>query len=194
MSLRVIAAVVLTLAVVLGVRAWNVHLIALGDAQGAERVRGEWHLAETKRSAELMQAEAEAGRRRALAETLAREDEQAKQIQAERIAREQAQREGALRAAVGRADARNRSLFDTIAELNAQLAHGGNDMPGTIKIADTSTIVDAARTARELLASCSSRYAAVAAEADRLGNQVSGLQDFVRTVVPNAQEPISHDL
>lgn len=194
MSLRVIAAVVLTLAVVLGVRAWNAHLIALGDTQGAERVRGEWHLAEAKRRAEQMEAEAEAARRRALAETLAREDEQAKQIQAERIAREQAQREGALRAALGRADARNRSLLDTIAELNAQLVPGGNDMPSASQSADTAALIDAARTARELLGSCSRRYAAVAAEADRLGTQVSGLQDFVRTVVPNAQEPLPHDL
>lgn len=194
MSLRILTAVVLTLGALMAVRAWNAHLMAVGDAQGAQRVRTEWATAEAKRRADEMEAWAAASRKRAQNEAIAREEEQAKQIQAERIAREQAQREGALRAALGRADARNRSLLDTIVQLNAQLAPGGNDMPGASQSAGTAALVDAARTARELLGSCSRRYAAVAAEADRLGTQVSGLQDFVRTVVPTAQEPLSHDL
>lgn len=188
MTLRIVAAVVLTIGVVAGVRAWNAHLIALGDAQGAQRVRTEWQTADARRRADELQAWAEAAQRQARAEAAAREEEQAKQIQAERIAREQAQREGALRAALGRADARNRSLLDTIAQLNAQLDTDANDVPGTGPGAGAAALADAARTARDLLGNCSRRYAAVAADADRLAIQVTGLQDFVRTVAATTPE------
>lgn len=191
MSVRILAAVVLALAAVLAVHAWNAHLVAVGDAQGAERVRTEWATAEAKRRADELQAWAQAAQRQARAEAAARDDEQAKQIQAERIAREQVQREGALRAALGRADARNRSLLDTIDRLNAQHASGADDVPGTGQDAGAASLIDAARTARELLGSCSRRYAAVAADADRLAIQVTGLQDFVRTVAPTTVEPVS---
>lgn len=191
MSVRMVISVVLSLAAVLAVRAWNAHLVAVGDAQGADRVRTEWATADAKRRADELQAWAQAAQRQARAEAAARDDEQAKQIQAERIAREQIQREGALRTALGRADARNRSLLDTIAYLNAQYAPGAVGVPGTGQDAGAAALADAARTARELLGSCSRRYAAVAADADRLAIQVTGLQDFVRTVVPTTVEPAS---
>lgn len=195
MTLRIVAAVVLALGAVMAVRSWNAHLVAVGDAQGAQRVRTQWETADAKRRADELQAGADAAQERARAEFAARELEQAKQIQAERIAREQAQREGALRASLGRADARQRSLLDTIDQLNEQLgaqrAPGGDGVPGTGPGADTTAIVDAARTARELLGGCIRRYAAVAAAADQLSAQVTGLQDFVRTVVPTTMEPVS---
>lgn len=176
MRARILIAVLLTAAAFWGVRAWNAHLLAQGDAQGALRVRTEWDTAEAKRQA--------AGKEALLqAERQARADEQTKQIETERVAREQAQREGTLRAAVARTDARNRSLLDTIADLNARpLAH----VPGTTPHADTAALADAGRTARELLGACSSRYAAVAADADGLAIQVMGLQDFIVSTTASA--------
>ncbi|CAM3351867.1 DUF2514 domain-containing protein [Paracidovorax anthurii] len=179
MSARVTLAVVATIAVILGVRAWNAHLVAQGDSQGAARVRSEWSIADGKRLKQEADARANAALARAKEERIARQAEQAKQQEAERIAREQAHREGALRSAVARADARNRSLLDTISELNARDA---GDVSGTAEAAGTAALADAARTARDLLGQCSRRYTAVAADADRLANQVTGLLDFVRAV------------
>ncbi len=169
MRARILIAVLLTAAGFWGVLAWNAHLVAQGDARGAQRVRTEWEAAEAKRQAAGKEALLQAERR-------ARADEQNKQIETERVAREQAQREGTLRAAVARTDARNRSLLDTIADLNARAPAS---VPGTTPHADTTASFTAARTGRELLGACSSRYAAVAADADGLAIQVTGLQDFI---------------
>lgn len=176
---RVIAAVLLTLAVVVGVRAWNSHLVAQGDAQGASRVRAEWNAAESKRQAEESAVAAKAQAESAERQRRAREEDQRKQQEAERIALEQAQREDAMRAALARAESRNRGLLGTIADLNARAAAAAAAMPSAGQDSGAVAFIGEASTARELLGRCSSRYTAVAADADRLRDQVIGLQDFV---------------
>ena len=183
MSYRTLAIVVATLGALLAVKAWNAHLIAEGDAQGALRVQTRWDTAEVKRRADIKEAEARAATEQAEAERKTRIDEQAKQKQAERVANEQAKREASLRASLDRADARNRGLLDTIAQLNNNArARAAADVPGASADASTSAIVDEATTARELLGQCSQRYTGVAAAVDGLRVQVIGLQAFVADV------------
>lgn len=172
MSSRVVAAILLALGAVLGVQAWNTHLVAKGDAQGAQRVHSEWKAAEAKR-------EGDAARLQAENERSERAKEQAKQKEAERIAREQVQREQAMRSAMAAADARNRSLHTTIAQLNADAAAR---VPSDGQAACSATDIDGATAARNALGQCSSRYTAVAGVADQLAGQVAGLQDYVRSV------------
>ncbi|WP_208508387.1 DUF2514 domain-containing protein [Variovorax paradoxus] len=182
MTVRVIAAVLLTLAVVFGVRAWNAHLVAEGDAQGDSRVRAEWREADTKRQAAESAAAAQAQAESAERQRRAREEDQLKQQQAERNSREQAQREAALQSALARADSRNRGLLGTIADLNARAAAAAAAMSGAGQDSGAVAFIGQASTARELLGQCSSRYTAVAADADGLRSQVIGLQDFVASV------------
>lgn len=165
---RVIVAIVVTALLALGVRGWNAHLIAQGDERGAARVLAEW-------DAWMAKNAAIAERQRADAERTARAKETAKQQEAERIARDQAQREASRRAAVDSLNARNRSLLGSIAALNARLA----DLSGAATDPRLAAVAREAATARELLGSCSVRYAAVAADADGLRDQVNGLLDFV---------------
>ena len=172
MSSRVVATILLALGAVLGVQAWNAHLVAKGDAQGAQRVHSEWKAAEAKR-------EGDAARQQAENERSERTKEQAKQQEAERIAREQVQREQAMRSAMAAADARNRSLHTTIAQLNADAAVR---VPRAGQAACSAADIDGATAARTALGQCSSRYTAVAGVADQLAGQVAGLQDYVRSV------------
>ncbi|MEG0558216.1 MAG: DUF2514 domain-containing protein, partial [Comamonas sp.] len=177
-------AVVLTLGTVLGVQLWNAHLIAKGDAQGADRVRTEWNTANTQRQADEAKGRMEAAQKRAIAEVAERDQEQAKQIEAERIAREQAQREQAQSAALAAAESRNRSLHTTIAQLNANAA-ARLSSPGPQSC--TAAAIDAATAARTALGECSSRYTALGGIADWLSGQVMGLQDYVHTVIQPGQ-------
>ena len=185
MTGRILIAVVLTLGAVMGVRLWNTNLIAQGDAQGAGRVQNEWNISEDKRLAAEATARMEAAKKSAAAETKARTEEQAKQIEAERIAHEQAQREQAQRTSLAAAESRNRSLHTTIAQLNANAAAA--KLSGTGAQSCTSADVDAATTARTALGECSSRYTALGGVADRLSGQVTGLQDYVRSVTLSGQ-------
>lgn len=184
MTGRILIAVVLTLGAVTGVKLWNQHLIAKGDAQGADRVRTEWNTADTKRLATEATARMEAAQKRAAAEDAERTKEQAKQQEAERIAHEQVQREQAQSAALAAAESRNRSLHTTIAQLNADAAARlSSSGPQSCTAAD----IDAATTARTALGECSSRYTTLGGVADRLSGQVTGLQDFVRSVTQSGQ-------
>ena len=191
MTGRILIAVVLTLGAVMGVRLWNAHLIAVGDAQGADRVQTEWNTAEAKRLAAEATARMEAAQKRTVAEAAERSQEQAKQIEAERIAHEQAQREQAQRDALAAADSRNRSLHTTIAQLNADAAAR---LSSTGAQSCTSADFDAATTARTALGECSGRYTALGGVADKLSGQVSGLQDYVRMVIKPGQAGDVDDL
>ena len=185
MTGRILIAVVLTLGAVAGVRLWNAHLIAQGDAQGAGRVQTEWNTAEAKRLAADATARMEAAQKRADAEAAERDQEQAKQIEAERIAHEQAQREQAQRNALAVAESRNRSLHTTIAQLNANAAAA--KLSDTGPQSCTASDIDGATAARTALGECSSRYTALGGVADKLSGQVSGLQDYVRSVIKPGQ-------
>ena len=191
MTGRILIAVVLTLGAVLGVQLWNAHLIAKGDAQGADRVRTEWNTANTQRQADEAKGRMEAAQKRAIAEVAERDQEQAKQIEAERIAREQAQREQAQSAALAAAESRNRSLHTTIAQLNANAAAR---LSSSGPQSCTASDIDAATTARTALGECSGRYTALGGVADKLSGQVSGLQDYVRMVIKPGQAGDVDDL
>lgn len=181
MRARILIAILITLAAVLGVRAWNSHLVAQGDAQGAQRVQQAWDQAEAKRQAAESAAREKAALKRAADETAARATEQAKQKETERIAHEQAQREQAQRAALAAADSRHRSLLTTIAQLNANAAAA--KLSGTGPQSCAAADIDAATAARNALGECSSRYTALGGAADRLSNQVMGLQDYIKANV-----------
>ena len=170
--MRPLIAAVLALGAVFAVQGWQAHIHAQGDAAGAARVQQLWDTDTTRRNADTLAAHL-------AAQQALRAQEAAYQQEAERIAHETAQREAQLRAAGAAADARVRSLHTTIAQLNANAAAFA-DVPGTSAGACAAAHPDAAATARELLGACSQRYAAVAAAADQLGGQVTGLQDYVR--------------
>lgn len=178
---RILLAIVITLAAAFGVRAWNSHLVAQGDAQGARRVQQAWDHAEAKRQATESEASAKAAFKRAADETATRIAEQAKQKETERIAHEQAQREQASRAALDSATSRNRSLLTTIAQLNANAAAA--KLSSTSPQSCTAADVDGATVARNALGECSSRYTTLGGVADRLSNQVIGLQDYIKANV-----------
>ena len=163
--MRPLIAAVLALGAVFTVQGWKAHIYARGDAAGAARVQQQW-------DADTLAAHL-------AAQQVLRTQEVVLQEKAERIAHETAQREAQLRSAVASADARVRSLHTTIAQLNANAAALA-DVPDTSAGACAAPGPDAAATARELLGACSQRYAAVAAAADQLGGQVTGLQDYVR--------------
>lgn len=180
MTIRTIATVLLAFAALMGLRAWNAHLVAKGDTQGAARVTAQWNAADLKRQAADSDAARQAALDLAARQLAARNDEQAKQQEAERIARDQAERETTLRQSLAAAQSRNRGLLDTIAALNtraaAAMSSPGQD-PGVV------ALIGEAATARELLGRCSSRYTTVAADADGLRLQVIGLQDFAASVL-----------
>ncbi|MEN2386427.1 DUF2514 domain-containing protein [Comamonas sp. A7-5] len=163
-----------------GLQLWNAHLIAQGDAQGAKRMQQAWDQAEAKRQAAESAASAKAALKRAADETALRAAEQAKQKETERIAHDQAQREQASRAALDAATSRNRSLLTTIAQLNANAAAAKLSGPGPQSC--TAADIDGATAARNALGECSSRYTTLGGVADKLSNQVIGLQSYVRSV------------
>jgi hypothetical protein len=187
---RLLAVVVMLLGVVMGFKTWNAHLIARGDAQGAQRVQTLWDTAEARRNADEKEAALRAMAQQAQAQAQVRAQEQAKQQEAERIAREQAQREQQLQGALAAATASNRSLHTAISQLNANAAAA---MSSTAAPTSCSTELDAATTARNALGACSSRYTDVAGVADQLAIQVTGLQDHLLSVTGSNQGAANGD-
>ena len=177
--LRVALYAALISALVAGLDAWRQRLITKGQEQGAARVHAEWQAADNQRLQREKAAQAQAATARLAAEQEARRNEQARQHQAERIAHETAQREESLRTALTRADAHNRGLLNTIAQLNKRTAASGIDLPGAAAPAAATACISEAATARQLLGQCSERYGAVAADAEQLRIQVIGLQDWI---------------
>ena len=158
MSVRLIVVGVLTCAAILGVKAWESRLISKGDARGAARVQHAWDTQERDRN-----------------EATAR-DNATKFRNAERVAHEDAQREAARRARDAAAAAAVRSLRAEVARLNSR------PDPYPAGDAGLAACAGEARTARELFGESSSAYQELAAEADGLRDQVTGLQGFARTV------------
>lgn len=169
MTLMVRAAVWLVmLAGLLGVGAgWTAWVAGQGREQGAASVHAQWERVRAEQYANAAAAEKDARAQEAL-----------RARNAERIAHDQALREAALRRRLAHSDAALRSLRDTIAELDA----GDTDLPGAPAHAGAAAGAGQAATARELLGACGERYAAVAAEADGLREQVTGLQQFTSRV------------
>ena len=158
MSARLIAIGLLVCAAIVGVKAWESHLIGKGDARGAARVQADWDTQENARNAATAR------------------DNAARFRNAERLAHEDAQREAARRARDAAAAAAVRGLRAEIARLNSR------PDPYPAGDAGLAACASEARAARELFGESSSAYQELAAEADGLRDQVTGLQDFARTV------------
>ena len=158
MSVRLIVLGVLICAAILGVKAWESRLISKGDARGAARVQAAWDAQENARNAATAR------------------DNAAKFRNAERLAHEDAQREAARRARDAAAIAAVRSLHSEIARLNSR--------PDPYPAGDAGLVACAgeARTARELFGESAGAYQELAAEADGLRDQVTGLLSFARHV------------
>lgn len=157
-SLRLIAIGVAIAAAIAGVKLWQSHLINKGDTQGAARVQAAWDAQENARNAATAR------------------DNATKFRNAERTAHEDAQREATRRARDAAAVAAVRSLHAEIARLN--------NRPNPYPAGDSGLAACAgeARTARELFGESSGAYQELAAEADGLRDQVTGLQDFAHAV------------
>lgn len=158
MSARLIAIGLLVCAAIVGVKAWESHLIGKGDARGAARVQADWDTQENARNAATAR------------------DNATKFRNAERTAHEDAKREAARRARDAAAVAAVRSLHTEIARLNSR------PDPYPAGDAGLAACAGEARTARELFGESAGAYQELAAEADVLRDQVTGLQDFARNV------------
>ena len=158
MSARLIAMGVLICAAIVGVKAWESHLVTKGDVRGSARVQAAWDAQEHARN------DATAS------------DNVTKFRNAERTAHEDAKREAARRARDADALAAVRSLHTEIARLNSR--------PDPYPAGDAGLVACAgeARTARELFGESAGAYQELAAEADGLRDQVTGLQSFARHV------------
>lgn len=105
-------------------------------------------------------------------ERAARTDELIRSRNAERTANEQAKREKATLARAAAAERAAAGLRNEIAALNAR------PVPESPELA---ALAREARIARDLLGGCGQAYQRVDKRAQELGDQVSGLQDFVAT-------------
>lgn len=158
MSARLIAMGLLVCAAIVGVKAWESHLIGKGDARGAARVQADWDTQENARNAATAR------------------DNATKFRNAERTAHEDAKREAARLARDAAAASVVRGLRDEITRLNQR--------PNPYPAGDTgiAACTREATTARELFGESSSAYQELASEADQLRDQVVGLQDFAHSV------------
>ena len=155
---RLILAALAVCAAIWGVKIWEGHLIAKGDAQGASRVQAAWDRQEAERSAATTA------------------DNLAKFRNAEKVANDTAQRETERQARDAAAAVVVRGLRDQVAHLNAR------PDPYAAGHAGLAACAREATTARELFAESAGAFAQLAAEADGLRDQVIGLQEFVATV------------
>ena len=158
MSARLIAMGLLVCAAIVGVKAWESHLIGKGDARGAARVQADWDTQENARNAATAR------------------DNATKFRNAERTTHEDAKREAARRV-------RDAAAADAVRSLRAEVDRL-NSRPDPYPAGDAglAACADEARTARELFGESSGAYQELAAEADGLRDQVTGLQDFAHTV------------
>lgn len=128
-----------------------------------------WELRDSRQAA----ADRAAAEALAKAVQSARDEERARAQDAERIANEAEQRRLATLDRALYAERAVQRLRDEIAALNAR------DLPEAPGAADSAREASAAR---ELLGACADRYRAVASSAQQLGDQVTGLQDWIRDV------------
>ncbi len=132
-----------------------------------------WQVQGWRYDGQIAQREQEIAQAAQAAEAAARLREQQLQQRADEVARNAAQRQTVLAARAATADRVARSLRDDIAQLNAR--------PAPVDPTAAAYADDAAR-ARQLLGACTDEYRGVAQAADQLRDQVTGLQDYARTV------------
>ena len=155
---RYLLVVVVLIASYWGFGKYQDHLIAQGDAQGAARVQQGWDDQEHLRNQVT-----------AAGNTL-------RQRNAEKVVNEQTQREAASKAAADSAAASLRSLRAEIARLKAR------PHPYPAGDAGLAACAGEADTARELFGDSAEAYVDLAAEADQLRDQVTGLQQFATSI------------
>jgi hypothetical protein len=163
-SLRSIAIGLAIAGAIVGVKLWQAHLIQRGDAQGAARVQAVWDAQEAARN-----------------DATAR-DNATKFRNTERLAHEDAQREAVRRAHDAAGAAAVRSLRAEVARLNSR------PDPYPAGDAGLAACAGEARAARELFSESAGAYQELAAAADGLRDQVTGLQGFARTVCRAGQQ------
>lgn len=134
-----------------------------GYKVGSDRVQAKWDI-ERARQTEI----------RLEAEQAARKEEQRRAEESQKIADDQSKRETEYRVRVAAAEQSLGGLRDTVARLNSRPAPGNAEAAGYAR---------EARTARELLGTCSAEYRGLAAEADAVRIQAIGLQAWVNKVV-----------
>ncbi|HQS86512.1 MAG TPA: hypothetical protein PK060_06585 [Polaromonas sp.] len=154
MRLAIIAAVLAALAA--GAAAVRSHLIGVGEA----RTQARWDKQKAIDQAETLRLERERSA-----------DQLIKFRNAERISDEQAKRESLREKRIRAGDAVADQLRSAIDTLNRRDVSTAGSDPGSIALAQ------GAATARELFGSCNQAFLGLAAEADRLRDQVAGLQD-----------------
>lgn len=146
--------------------AWlRAHFVSEGFEQGSAAVQSHWD--EQKRVD--LQASLDLERERSREQLLRfknaeRNTDEQTRLAAERLARD------------GRAAAQLQRLLATIATLNRR------ELPGPTDDAGVAALAREATTSRELLGRCAARYRSVAAGADELRDQVTGLQTDALTV------------
>lgn len=142
-----------------GANALVSHFIGIGDQRGASRVQAAWN----EQKAVDQQKTLELERERSAEQLL-------KFRNAERIADEQAHRDAVRDGRIAAGNAVADSLRSTIERLDRRdLSEAGGD-------SRSIALAQSAATARELFGSCNQAQLDLAAEADRLRDQVAGLQ------------------
>jgi|GEM_PF-2401435 len=165
MRIAIIAAVLAALvAAGLAVRS---HLIGVGEA----RTQAQWDTQKAVDQAETLRLERERSA-----------DQLIKFRNAERISDDQAKREALRDQRIAVGSAVNKRLLDTIETLNRRDVSAAGSDPGSIALAQ------GAATARELFGSCNQAFLGLAAETDRLRDQVAGLQDDAMFVCRAAKQ------
>lgn len=167
--LLVVACAVLVASVTAGVAKWRADLIATGDQAGANRVLAQW--------AEQIKAQNEQTEK----------DNQERTRHAAEIAAQIQALEADRDAARADAAAARGQLREQIARLNAR------PNPYPVTDAGLAACAGDATTARELLGESASALVDLAAEADRLVVQVTGLQAFARDVCRAGKTLAHHD-
>ena len=137
-------------------------LYGFGHHNGAKAVKADWD----KEKAVML---AEHDR----AEQAARAEEKRRAQQAQAVLEDQVRREALARDRAAAAERAAVGLRNAVAVLNARPAPGNPEAAG---------YADEARAARELLGECSASYTDLAAEADRRGEQITGLQQWLSHV------------
>jgi hypothetical protein len=131
---------------------------------------GGYHFGSKSTQAEWDKQIAVQTQERLAAEQSARKEEQRRAEESRRVVDELAQREAVSRTRAAAAERTVVSLRNEVARLNARPAPGNAEAAG---------YANEARVARELLGACGKEYGDLAAEADGLRDQVTGLQDWV---------------
>jgi hypothetical protein len=161
---------------VVAVLALVAALFGAGWHYGAHFARTECEGARAVERSQWEQERARLAMAYAAAESAARAEEKRRAEESTRIVGELERAQAATAVRAVRAERAADGLRDTIAALNARPLPDAPSCPAAAGYAREATV------ARELLGACAEEYRGVAAEADRLRDQVTGLQGWVDAI------------